>query len=169
MKNLMKIITGSIAVILLISMAITSCESLENASNVPSIKFKEYTSFITSDTLGNLINAGELVFSFIDGDADLGEYSAADRNNIVLLPFEKIDGEYFSVDSALYGQSFTFTKDEKLDREGQYKTIQGEIKVELSFYIKPPFDTMRYDFYILDRADHKSNVESTTDITFLDL
>ena len=163
------IVRSAFAVVFLIILY-ASCESLENASNVPEITFKEFNSYIVVyDTNPyTLINAGELVFDFIDGDADLGEYST-DISNIFLLPWEKVDGEYFKVDSVLYGQSFSFKTEERLEREGQYTTIKGEIRVQLLFPVLPPFDTMKYDFYIVDRANHKSNVESTTDITFVDL
>ena len=50
-------------------------------------------------------------------------------------------------------------------REGQNKILSGEIKIDFE-YPTIKYDTIMYDFYITDRALHKSNVESTSDISF---
>jgi hypothetical protein len=144
-----------------------SCQPLENASEIPAIKFKSFNRYLLLDTTisSDYIQAGELAFDFTDGDADFGSYSADDKN-LIMLPYEKVDGIYYSVDSALYGRPYSVLNDDKLERNGKYTTIEGEIKVQVYYFFIPPFDTMRYDFYILDRAGHKSNVASTTDIAF---
>jgi hypothetical protein len=53
-----------------------------------------------------------------------------------------------------------------MDRVGQDKTLKGEISVKIQYQVVPPYDTIKYDFYVRDRAYNKSNVASTTDITF---
>jgi len=149
-------------------MVMISCEPIEKVSDVPEISFKSFT-MLEIDSLGFKIKAGELVFSFIDGDADFGIPTsgfAKDTLNLFLIPFEKTDMVYDSVDKDTYGRTYAVLNDEKLIRIGQNKTIKGEIKVQIYYFIAPPFDTMRYDFYITDRAGHKSNVESTSDIGF---
>ena len=138
-----------------------SCEPLEKVSDVPEIHFKSYSSFLV-DTLDVIIPAGELVLTFIDGDSDIGLQD--DALNFFLLPYQKLDGEYDSIDAETYGRKYTIGYDEHLDRSGS--TIRGEIKLQIYYFISPPFDTIRYDFYIVDNAGHKSNVESTTDIAF---
>ena len=52
-----------------------------------------------------------------------------------------------------------------LDREGQNKTLQGEIMVDIQ-YLLIEYDTLKYSFYILDRAFHHSNVDTTSEIIF---
>jgi hypothetical protein len=63
-----------------------------------------------------------------------------------------------------YGRKYTIKKDDMLDRNGQ--AVKGEISVEIQYILLPPFDTMKYEFYIMDRAGNKSNIESTSDIPF---
>jgi hypothetical protein len=135
---------------------------------VPEIGFKSFTLGET-DSLGFRIKTGELVFSFIDGNADFGIRKTGlnqDTLNLFLIPFQKTGLEYDSLDVDVYGRSYAVMDDEKLIRVGQNKTIKGEIKVQIYYFITPPFDTLRYDFYITDRAGNKSNVESTSDIGF---
>jgi len=148
-------------------LAVASCEPFEKVSEIPEIGFKSFDLF-EIDTLGSRIKAGELVFSFIDGDADIGLFSGSsteDTLNFFLIPYEKLDAGYEPIEDAdtlKYG----IRNDEKLTRVGQNKTIKGEIKLQIYYFLTPPYDTIRYDFYIIDRAGNKSNIESTTDIGF---
>jgi hypothetical protein len=146
-----------------------SCEPFEDVSDVPEITFKSLGPRYTYlyDTLSEwYIPACDLVFDFIDGDADFGSPEGEHDTNVFILPFKKVDGKYDSVNADIYGRKYIIKDDEKLRRSGQYKTIKGEIKIQILYIIDPPFDTLKYDFYIVDRAGHKSNVESTTDIGF---
>ena len=54
-----------------------------------------------------------------------------------------------------------------LDREGQNKTLKGEISVDIE-YFTIDYDTLRYSFYLMDRAFHRSNVDTTDEIIFTD-
>jgi hypothetical protein len=164
MKALKPILLTATTVI----MFFAACEPLEKVSEVPEIQFKSF-SLVEIDTLDITIKAGELVFDFIDGNADFGIIqgrSGDDTLNLFLLPYQKVDGAYDSIDAATYGRSYAILNDEHLVRVGQNKTIKGEIKLQIFYFIDPPFDTIRYDFYVLDRAGNKSNVENTTDIGF---
>jgi hypothetical protein len=147
---------------------LVSCEPFEKVSDVPEIHFKSYSRYLV-DTLDLTIESGELVFSFRDGDADFGvdtiEYPE-DTINLYIIPFQKVDQTYDSIDMDIYGRKYAIYSNERLDRTGQNKTIQGEIKVRIYYFLIPPYDTIRYDFYIMDRAGNKSNVESTSDIGF---
>jgi len=145
-----------------------SCEGFNKVSEIPEITFKSFT--ITEiDTLGFTIKTGELVFSFVDGNADFGIITASDPEdtlNLFLAPYRKVDGIYDTINMDTYGRRYSVLNDEKLERTGQNKTIKGEIKVRVFYFIDPPYDTLRYDFYILDRAGNKSNVSTTSDIAF---
>jgi hypothetical protein len=164
MKTLRKLMPAVISA----ALAMASCEALPKASNVPEIKFKSFA-LSELDTLGFTIKTGELIFSFVDGNADFGIIPASnpkDTLNLFLIPFKKTDGIYDSIDMDTYGRSYSVLNDDNLVRVGQNKTIKGEIKLQVYYFITPPFDTLRYDFYILDRAGNKSNVASTSDIVF---
>jgi hypothetical protein len=161
-----KIIVFS-GIAILFAWAYIACEPFEKVSEIPQITFKDFRLF-EIDTLSNTIKVGELAFDFIDGDADLGvnpEYSGSnDSINLYLIPFEKTDGMYVQIPGDTLKYQIRY--DEKLDRIGQNKTIKGEISLIIYYFIEPAYDTIKYDFYIYDRARHQSNVESTSDIGF---
>lgn len=163
----MKALHCIIPALIIATLIYTSCEPFEKVSEVPEIHFKSLSDLYQADTGSITFAAVDLTFSFIDGDADFGvdkSINPQDTINFVLIPFRKIDGLYDSIDTDMYGRKYTITRDEKMDREGQNKTVKGDIKLQIQYFPKPSFDTIRYDFYILDRAGNKSNTESTTDI-----
>lgn len=154
---LMTVLTGAI---------IAGCEPYEEVSEVPEITFKNFDLYII-DTLSNTIFAGKLVFDFIDGDADIGvnvnSYSVEDSINFFLIPSYKENNLYYPLEDTL---KYQIRHNEKLDRTGKYKTIKGEISLMIYYFITPAYDTIRYDFYIMDRAGNKSNTATTSDIWF---
>jgi hypothetical protein len=159
----MKVHHCIIPVLLISALIYTSCEPFEKVSDVPEIDYKGYLLYDSRDTLGNPIKLGELVFNFIDGDADIGTLTADDYN-LFLIPYEKSGGLYDTVNANIYGRKYSIFYNEAMTRTGQNKTVKGEIKTQIEYHFDQPFDTLRYDFYILDRSGHKSNVESTRDI-----
>jgi len=172
MKRL--IIAGSI--LLTIAYA---CVKTEPVSPVPQITFKSFQLVDGYDTaLQNNIKIGILEFSFVDGDADIGIETPYDKTqsleynyNVFLYPYKKVNGSYFKVDidttDTLFPPPFyRIEYDSKLDRVGQNKTIKGTITINIDYFILPSYDTLKYEFYIIDRAMNKSNVESTNDIGF---
>lgn len=159
----------------LILAIIAACEKIPTVSPIPKIHFKSLTAGLYPDTaLGNsLLPSAKLVFSFIDGDADIGVYSQTAQDttlpdsvtyNIFLIPYYKVDTTYYLVplDTTLPPPDYRILDVPKLDRTGQNKTIKGDITITIVDL--PVYDTIRYKFYIRDRAGHKSNVETTTDI-----
>lgn len=164
----MKALRFILPFVLVFAIVHTACEPIENISEVPEINFKSYTRYLL-DTLDITLEAGELVFSFQDGDSDLGLDTIRhpeDTANLYLIPFQKLNGVYEPIDQETYGRTYAILANERLYRTGQNKTIRGEIKVQIYYLLIPPYDTIRYDFYIVDRAGHESNVESTPDIPF---
>jgi hypothetical protein len=152
-----------------------ACVETTPVSTTPEITFKSFNLFLGQDSLQNVRLIGALNFSFIDGDADIGmsiDTTLPDslRYNVFLIPFEKIDSTYIPIEIDTSDNKpppfYTIQRNIKLDRVGQNKTIKGNITINIEYEIKPPYDTIRYDFYIRDRKGHKSNVESTSDIGF---
>jgi hypothetical protein len=165
----------------IVALTLTACVKTEPVSSIPDITYKSFEIFFVYDsTLDQTILAGELIFDFIDGDADIGIYPEdmdtvtwnRDNYNVFLVPFEKVDSLYFQVDpdSSKPPPWYTIQHDSKLDRVGQNKIIKGTIN--LLIYDIPVFDSMKYDFYISDRAGNNSNTESTdvfcSDVKFPD-
>ena len=162
MKSYLRII----APVLFFTLFYNSCESIEEGNDVPEIKFISFELY-ELDTLSSRIKAGELIFSFIDGKANFGVdegTNTKDTLNFFLIPFQKLtDGTYERVEDTL---KYRIRNDEKLTRTGQNKTIKGEIKLQLFYFVTPPYDTLRYEFYIVDRAGNHSNTETTSNLGF---
>ncbi|MBP1669002.1 MAG: hypothetical protein H6Q21_1368 [Bacteroidetes bacterium] len=153
---------------------ILACEMPETVSPLPEITYKSFMLENYRDSLGNQGKLGTLKFDFIDGDADIGsiiydydttEESLEKKYNVFLIPFEKLpDGAYDSVETQPL--KYIIRYNDKLNRVGQNKTVKGEIEISIQYSIIPPQDTLRYEFYIVDRARHRSNMEYTSDIGF---
>lgn len=162
-KNLAVIIIGFFAVI--------ACEKIEPADPIPEIGFKDFKIEDGYDSIGNPTKNCELLFSFIDGDGDIGlikyESDTVDPGNIFIVPFNKSEDSYSREDD-LDTLTFWIKYDDKMERVGQNKTLKGEIKVLFNLYLKfiSDYDTLKFDFYIIDRAGNESNVESTNDVAF---
>jgi hypothetical protein len=164
MKTIQTIFSAMIILVILVAV---SCEPDEKIGIIPEISFKSLNGPFLIET-GTITSYGaELIFKFRDGDSDFGVDMSShpeDTINLFMIPFQKINGVYDSIDTELYGRRYTIKRDEKLDKAGG--AVKGEIKVLVTYVLRPPFDTMRFDFYILDRAGNQSNVESSSDISF---
>ena len=149
-----------------------SCRKIESYPVIPSIEFRSFTirdTFYTS--LGSQGKVGELIFSFVDGDGDIGFLSdsiATDTTSIYdlfLTLYEKLNGEFFKVDDLEPPLNYHLPY---IEREGQNKTLKGEIQVKIEYFelFKEllNYDTIKFEFFIIDRAFHKSNVEETDTI-----
>ena len=163
-----------ILVLIIGCIVVIACEKIEPADPIPEIGFKDFTVTDSYDTIGDEpveVKACELIFSFIDGDGDIGliedPYDSIDPKNVFIIPFEKLEGSYYRIDE-LDTLAFWIKHDEKMERVGQNKTLKGEIKVKFSYFknLISDYDTLKFDFYMIDRAENKSNVESTTDVAF---
>ena len=143
-----------------------SCEPVEEISDIPEIRFKSLTGPFQIDTGSIPYYGATLKFSFTDGNSDFGTNETSDRadTNMYMVPFRKLNGTYDSIDATIYGRKYIVKNHDKLDRDGE--PIKGEISVDIPYFLLPPFDTLRYEFYIIDRAGNKSNVETTSDIAF---
>jgi len=51
-----------------------------------------------------------------------------------------------------------------MERLGQNKILKGTISVTFIYQTYLPTDTIKYDFYVKDRAENESNVASTSEI-----
>ena len=155
-----------------ISLVLFSCVEIEPVSPIPEITFKSLTQGI--DTSMNQV-VGILKFDFIDGDADIGIYPGElvtdspgwDKRyyNVFLVPYRKSDTIYYPIEidsTRMPPPYYTIMYNEKLDRVGQNKTIKGTINILIVDL--PLYDTIKYDFYIRDRAGNYSNTETTTDM-----
>ncbi len=152
----------------------TACPVPQVLPDEPKIKFKSFILDRKTDVLNNEILTGELRFEFEDGDGDIGFEAPADSinqpdsllYNLFLTIHEKVNGQYREVDTSKL-ETLPYYRLPPLDREGQNKTLKGEIMVEIQ-YLVIEYDTLKYTFFIMDRAFHRSNVDTTSEIVFAD-
>jgi len=164
MKALAKILILIITVLL----SGLSCKKIESLPEIPSISFKSFILIDTIDALGNEGKIGELTFDFEDGDGDIGltqpdSLSADSTNfNLFFTLFGKIDGEFIEVSENDLETPLNY-RIPYIEKEGQNKALKGEIQIDF-IYLLFEHDTIKYSFFIVDRALHKSNVETTPEI-----
>ena len=159
-----------------------SCDRLPTHSEIPEIHYK---TLVIEDRMYpdlGLIRYAFLTFSFIDGDGDLGvrrqDENLPDdkKSRISYTWFQKNpDGTYkeylFITDKDTATMiSSNIPYDQVMDKsEAQNKTLKGtiEIAMDTPSIIPQGVDTMRVEFFIVDRAMNKSNVEYTPDFSIL--
>ena len=153
-----------------------SCKKIQSYSNIPEVHFKSYTAQNSVDLLGNKTKAVELVFTFIDGDGDIGlrqidtvaPYIGKYKNNFFSTLYVKENGEYKEVVN-ISVSNYTIPY---IEPQGQNKTLKADVKVKYEYAISQEndtlfnYDTIMYEYYIVDRALNQSNIDSTSDIVF---
>jgi len=162
-------IIKKLTILLMIFLALVSCRKIVRLPAIPYIEFTSFTVFDTVDILGNYGKAGKLRFYFEDGDGDLGlrepldDY--ADTTNMFLSLFRKTGGTMVPVfdkdDPLLPYSSYRIPYMEKL---GQNQILKGTISVVFLYQNYVQDDTIKYEFYIKDRAWNESNTASTSEI-----
>ena len=159
---------------LLILILSYACIKTDPISPVPEITYTSIELSVVYDPLLEQdILTAILKFEFKDGDADFGVYEdiASDstqpdsvRYNLFLIDYYKLDGVYYLIEHDTNNPPpyYTIFYNQKFDRVGQNKIVKGNITLSITDI--PDYDTIKYDFYIRDRAAHNSNIESTPDI-----
>ena len=156
-----------LVIILIAAFALGSCRKIEQLPPIPYIEFTSFAVFDTIDILGNTAKAGRLNFYFEDGDGDLGleapSGNQTDTTNIFFTLFRKTGGNMVPApdNDPLKPSPCRIPYMERL---GQNKILKGTISVTFLYMFYSPGDTIRYDFYIKDRALNESNVASTVEI-----
>ena len=156
------------AIILLIIMILLSCGKIEKLPPEPSIKFTSFEIFDSTDILGNDIKAGRLNFYFEDGDGDLGlpspeQNTGLDSTNLFFDLFRRTGGVLVPVsdNDPLKPSPYRIPY---MDRQGQNKILRGNICVTFLYLFYSPSDTIKYEFFVKDRAEHVSDTASTCEI-----
>lgn len=159
--------TNRFLIHLLFVLAACSCKKIETLPPVPKIEFKSFTTFDTTDILGNKTKGGRLRFYFEDGDGDLGlkglSFEQTDTTNLFFNLYRKRNGsmELAQEGDPLKPSPYTIPF---MDRTGQNKILKGTIDVTFFYLFYNRTDTIMYDFYVRDRANNDSNTASTSEI-----
>ena len=159
--NNAKIYHAKIIVLFIFLFVIYSCQEIQSYSPIPQIKYKSAELKIDtlfSDTFLKTVN---LKFSLIDGDGDIGSDSTS---NFFYKMYYKIDGEYLEYPN----KDSIFFKIPYIEQSsGQNKALFADIVIKFE-YLPSEYvlDTIKYDFYIIDRANNQSNIESSPEFSF---
>jgi len=146
-----------------------SCHEITQYSEIPEIKYKSHIARDSFDLLGNSTRFVELTFSIIDGDGDFGladddtlpPYDTIYNFNFFPTLYEKTDSGFNKVEIAYPNFRIPFVE---IDNHKAYK---ADIKVKMEYiYSFISSDTIKYDFYVVDKALNQSNVVTTPDIIF---
>jgi hypothetical protein len=148
-------------------LAAVACSKLEMLPAEPKIEYEKFTVYDTNDILGNEVRGGLLKFYFEDGDGDLGLYSQAqageedyDSINLFLTMYRINNGKE---SPAVVGDPFypTGFRIPYMERVGRNKILKGHISVEFMYLFYNQEDSIKYEFFIKDRAGNVSNSVST--------
>lgn len=155
----------SLVTIFLLTVFAFSCTKIESLSEIPFIEYRSFQIFDTIDPLGNQVKGGRLTFYFEDGDGDIGipPNEQSDSNNLFVTLLRKVDGQIVLApeDDPLRTLSYRIPY---IENEGNFKILKGLISVSILYPYYTQSDTIKYEFYIIDRATHESNTAQTNEI-----
>jgi hypothetical protein len=147
-----------------------TCEVPRSYPDTPEVKFKSLFIADSVDLLDNKVKLVQLTISVIDGDGDVGikfadgvypGFEDLDTSDMFITLYEKINGEFVEVELAAADKF----KLPYLEPEGQDKTLKADYEVSIEYsdtlFV---YDTIKYSFYIYDRAKHKSNIAESPEI-----
>ncbi len=145
----------------------TSCVKKEVYPDIPVIA---YEGFIMQFDSGLYAKRGYLTISFKDGNGDIGlgdnqknppfDTGSIYYYNYIIDYYEMRNGTFVKVD---LDPSYN-ARIPNLTPIDQNKAIKGTILDTLMLNPAPLHDTVKFKFFIYDRALHKSNVDSTPPI-----
>lgn len=153
----------NIGLILLITCLFSvGCEKEEEYSEVPFIKYRNFN-FDIKIIDNAFYPVGYLSFDFIDGDGNIGFTENSDTaikieiHDISVYKYKMVNGTFNIADTINFVLPFF--------NEGVYrKHLIGEMELELFLITDQAFDTIRYDFQIMDRDYNLSNVDSSPNL-----
>jgi len=144
---------------LLLVVLLVSCVKQDQYPVEPYI---EFVSFEKIDNGSGTDNEGILTISYTDGDGDLGNLDEKDSTtNYFIIYQEKQNGVYVTPE-LLDGFNASLPRFVASDNK---QSIDGTIERKLIFNNKnSTFDTVRFECWLTDRANHKSNRILTPEI-----
>jgi hypothetical protein len=175
-----KYITNILILALITGIAFVSCRKFEDYPDIPAITYDNFIVLLNTET--GITERGVLVFSYTDGDGDLGLASADtlppyDKDgdyyyNLVIKYYEKQNGEFVEVpllswnnDSSYYDTLTFNSRFPVLTPESGNQAIKGVFEDTLFIYNPlSDYDTIKFKAFIYDRALNQSNEIETGEI-----
>ncbi|GEM_PF-76765 len=162
----------------IVAFSLLTCTKPQEYSNIPAITFDKVILKDTLEKVGSTYDTVKLVkivFNVIDGDGDLGlkpeeteiKYFFRDslwNNNYFSTRFHIENGFPIEISDTLAPPFYRIPYFVPI---GQNKTLKASISIDITYpYYSTglQFDTVVYEFFIVDRALNKSNVEFTPKI-----
>lgn len=151
--------------IVLFFILITSCKKEASFSNIPVINFEK---FITYN-----IDSADCFIGFKDGDGDIGILkgdTTSKKNLRMLYLYKDSNGNFVPYDATFGTPQFdTLFYDFQipdLTPDGQYKALEGDIKIKLRAapIFNPTHSVVKFNITLWDRAGHQSNTVTTNEI-----
>lgn len=155
--------------LLFISTAIfSSCRDENTFPAEPQITFKD---MVKKTTAQGIDESADLVISFTDGDGDIGlssrdtappyDPSSIYYYNFYIKYFVKQNGVFNELQLLIPShQRIPF-----IENDNRNKALNGDIIMNISFFgFTFNNDTVRFEAFIYDRALHKSNTVTTSEI-----
>jgi len=144
-----------------------SCIKQEHFSDIPEITYRD---FIRVYDTGQYAIQGYLSFNFQDGDGDIGlnpkdTFPPYERGgdyyyNLVINYFEKQQGIWVEI---VLDPPYS-VRIPVLNPDDPGKAIKGFIVDTLELNPSPIYDTIKFEFFIYDRALNQSNILATPEI-----
>jgi len=135
-----------------------SCSKEETYPKIPEITFKSLK-LLQNVALNDSVI---LIFSFTDGDGDIGSPKLDTVSRDVFIKFyEMKDGVFVPFDDP-FG-AFNYRVPFLIPR-GNNNSLKGDILINVDYNPLQPNDTVKYEVYLRDRAGHKSNTIVTSTI-----
>ncbi len=156
---------------LFVIMLFYACPEAPVYSDIPKIDFKQYRLYDTIDdiNLGNSVKGLILKFGLIDGDGDIGlnpgdtigiDIDSNYVNNFLSILYEIKAGDTTVVDS-VSGYNFRIPD---ISQQGQNTVLMADVFINIMFNYrndKLDYDSIFFDFFVIDRELNKSNIERT--------
>jgi len=150
---------------------LTACPEPKKYPDEPQIQFEQVQLKDTFDLLGNTNKLYKLKFGIIDGDGDIGlkesdstgiyDPDSLYSNNLFTTLYEVVNGDSIKIDSSKQ-RNFRVPY---VEPQGQNKTLIADIIIDIIFSYDGdgnlPYDSIYFNFYIVDRKLNKSNIQST--------
>lgn len=157
-----------ITALVIIPIFFASCGKLETLPDRPHIEFRSFAVFDTT-VQGNECKGGRLNFYFEDGDGDLGLEEPANETDDIVNMFFTLYRKTGILFTEVPEDDLMDTYDYRIpymERLGQNKILRGTITVSFFylFYEIEDTDTLKYEFYIKDRALNPSDTATTCEI-----
>lgn len=157
--------------ILCFGWCVGGCSRIESHPPIPEIHFKK---LVIADSVYNdmgVVETAYLTFSFIDGDGDVG-LSPQDVDSVSKIHYtwyQKLpDSTYepYQFNSAISQESVIPWNSVMDKTEAHNQLLKGSIKLSMfTPTVLDGVDTMRIEYYILDRAGNSSNIDHTPDFS----